>query len=210
MAFQPLSVGDILMLSQQAWRIGRAFTKDQSSASEDFTEVEREVEREANGLSDALKLTAEALHADGSTLSKADPETRGAVNAILESAAITLGDLESFVERYQVVRKRETKGGFVVEKSWSEVIIANWKTFKWTTEGGSITDLQNMLQMHTNAMNLCVQALQSRSLARLERTVIPMAESINSIHERVNGDLGDKIDDLHRIFMSIASGTLSL
>ena len=87
------------MLSQQAWKIGRAFTKGKYSAPEEFAEVERE----ANGLSDALKLTAEALHADGSILSRAEPETRGAVNAILESAARTLGDLESFVERYQVI-----------------------------------------------------------------------------------------------------------
>jgi hypothetical protein len=67
-----------------------------------------------------------------------------------------------------------------------------------------------MLQMHTNTINLTIQALQSRSLARLEKTVIPMAENIQTIHERVNGDLGDKIDDLHRIIMSIANSTPSL
>ena len=105
------------MLSQQAWKIGRAFTQGRNSAPSEFAEVERE----ANGLSDALKLTAEALHDDGSILARAEPETRSAVNEILESAGRTLGDLESFIERYQVIRKRETKGGFVVERSWSEV-----------------------------------------------------------------------------------------
>lgn len=64
--------------------------------------------------------------------------------------------------------------------------------------------------MHTNTINLTMQALQSRSLARLERAVIPIAENINSIHERVNGDLADKIDDLHRIIMSVANSTPSL
>lgn len=88
MAFQALSIGDILMLSQQAWKIGRAFTQGRGSALSEFTEVERE----ANGLSEALKLTAETLHEDGSILSKAEPETRGAVNEILESAARTLAD----------------------------------------------------------------------------------------------------------------------
>ena len=67
-----------------------------------------------------------------------------------------------------------------------------------------------MLQMHTNTINLTIQALQSRSLARLEKTVIPMAENIQTIHDRVNGDLGGKIDDLHRIIMSIANSTPSL
>ena len=84
------------MLSQQAWKIGRAFTKGKYSAPEEFAEVERE----ANGLSDALKLTAEALHADGSILSRAEPETRGAVNAILESAATDLLLLRRYRVKY--------------------------------------------------------------------------------------------------------------
>lgn len=138
------------MLSQQAWKIGRAFTQGRNSAPAEFAEVEGE----ANGLSDALKITAETLHADGSILSRAEPETRGAVNAILESAGRTLGDMESFIERYQIIRKRQTSGGFVVEKSWSDVVMANWKTFKWTTEGGNLTDLRNILSMHCNTINL--------------------------------------------------------
>ena len=123
MAFQPLSVGDILMLSQTAWKIGRAFKNGKKSAPSEFAEVERE----ASGLSEALKLVAEALHTDGSILSSAEPETRVAVNTILESARTTLSDLESFVERYQVIKKKETNGGFVVERSWSDVVMANYK-----------------------------------------------------------------------------------
>lgn len=67
-----------------------------------------------------------------------------------------------------------------------------------------------MLQMHTDTINLTMQALQSRSLARLEKTVMPMAENIAHIHDRVNGDLGHKIDDLHAIIMALASSTPSL
>lgn len=207
MALQPLSIGDILMLSQTAWKIGRAFAHGQKSAPSEFAEVERE----ANGLSGAFKLVAETLHADGSVLSHADDDTVSAVDSILDSARKTLDDLDSFVDRYQVIKKKERSGGgFAVERSWSDVVVANYKTFKWTTEGGDIDDLRNMLQMHTNSINLTMQALQSRSLSRLEKTVMPMAENIVSIHDRVNGDLGDKIDDLHRIIMSIANSTPSL
>lgn len=207
MALQPLSIGDILMLSQTAWKIGRAFAHGMKSAPSEFAEVERE----ANGLSDAFKLVAETLHADGSILASADDDTISAVDSILDSARKTLDDLDSFVERYQVIKKKETSGGgFAVERSWSDVVVANYRALKWTTEGGDINDLRNMLQMHTNSINLTMQALQTRSLARLEKTVMPMAENILSIHDRVNGDLGDKIDDLHHIIMSIASSTPSL
>ncbi|KAK0334123.1 hypothetical protein LTR59_015195 [Friedmanniomyces endolithicus] len=168
MAFQPLSVGDILMLSQTAWKIGRAFTKGKTSAPSEFAEVEHE----ANGLSEALKLVAETLHTDGGILSQADGDTKNAVNTILESARRPLSDLESFVDRYQVIRKERTNGGgFVVERSWSEVVLANYRTFN-----------------HASA---------AITLARLEKTVMPMAENIVDIHELVHGDLGSKIDDLH-------------
>ena len=63
----------------------------------------------------------------------------------------------------------------MVERSWSDVVLANYKKLKWTTEGGDITELRNMLQIHTDSITLAMQALQSRSLARLEKTVVPMA-----------------------------------
>lgn len=171
MWLQPLSVGDILVLSQTAWKIGRAFTHGRKSAPAEFAEVERE----ANGLSEALKLVAETLHADDSILSAAPSDTQAGVHTIFESARATLDDLNSFVERYQVIRRTKTSGGFTVERSWSEVVLANYKTLQWTTEGGDITELRNMLQMHTSSISLTLQALQSRSLRRLEKTVVPMA-----------------------------------
>jgi len=207
MAMTP-SVGDVLMLSQTAWKIGRAFTQGKKSARSEFAEVETE----AQGLSEALKLVAETLHADGSILSQADDNTQVAIATILESAQKTLSDLESFVERYTVIKRRPTNGGFgfSVDRQFSDVVMANYKTLKWTTEGGDITALRDMLNMHTNTVSLTMQALQSRSLARLEKTVMPMAENVASIHDRVNGDLADKINDLHRIIMNVANSTPSL
>lgn len=203
----PLSIGDILMLSQTAWKIGRAFAHGKSSAPPEFTEVEKELD----GLSNAFKLFAETLHSDGGVLSNACDATVAAVDAILNSARRTLDHLDLFVERYQVIQKKVTSGGgFTVERRWSDVLVVNSRTFKWTTKGGDIHDLHNMLQMHTNSITLATEALQSRSVARLDQTVIPIAEFVATMHDRVDGDLGDKIDDLHHIIMSIASSTPSL
>jgi hypothetical protein len=191
MAMTP-SIGDILMLSQTAWRIGRAFTQGKKSAPAEFAEVERE----ADGLSEALQLVAETLNSDGSILDKAEDTTKAAVTTILDSAQRTLSDLESFVARYRIIKPQTG------ERAWSELVLTNYKTLKWTTEGGDITALRDMLNMHTSTINLTMQALQSRSLARLERVVMPMAESVASIHDRVH-----KIDDLHRIIMATVNGT---
>jgi hypothetical protein len=194
MAMTP-SIGDILMLSQTAWRIGRAFTQGKKSAPAEFAEVERE----ADGLSEALQLVAETLNTDGSILDKAEDTTKAAVTTILDSAQRTLSDLESFVARYIIIKPQTG------ERAWSDLVLTNYKTLKWTTEGGDITALRDMLNMHTSTINLTMQALQSRSLARLERVVMPMAENVASIHDRVH-----KIDDLHRIIMAIVNGTPAL
>lgn len=81
------------MLSQCARRVGRVFV--QKSAPAEFSKVEHK----ANDLSNALKLAAEALHANDSILTRADEETVHAVRAILDSSQKSLSDLESFVER---------------------------------------------------------------------------------------------------------------
>lgn len=203
MAVQGLSATDIFKLSQKAWKISRAFSAGKHGAVAEFTAIEREAE----GLGAALQLITDTLHADDSILEKAKPRAVEAVEAILDSAHRTLADLQSFVETYQVMRKRETSGGFVVERSWPDYILANYKTIEWTTEGGSIDHLRNMLNMHTSTINLALEALQVESLSRIERTIVPVAKQVESIHDRLNGDLGQKIDDLHRLVMAVVEAT---
>ncbi|KAF1822918.1 uncharacterized protein K489DRAFT_338550 [Dissoconium aciculare CBS 342.82] len=177
MATPSLSVGDVLMQSQMAWKIGRAFSNKRQTAPADFAEIERE----ANALSEALKMLAEALHSNNNILHQADAETRAALNTVLDSARKTLSDLEGFVERYQVIRKKETSSGFVVERNWSEVVIAGYKTFKWTAAGGDLSELRSLLHLHTRAITMATEVLRSRSLARLDHMVVPMAESMSRV-----------------------------
>ncbi|KKY20550.1 hypothetical protein UCDDS831_g04597 [Diplodia seriata] len=218
-----LNIGDILMLSQLAWKIGRAFTAGRKSAPAEFLEVETEV----SGLAKALKMLAETLFADNSgesagavggtgegireegsgMLARASAETRGGVEVILQSCRQTLRDLESLVEQYQVIRKHRTSGGFSIERSWSDLVLSAYKKMLWTAEGGNIQALRNMLHMHTSTITLTMQALQSRSLSRLEETVHPMAEKVDEIHSAVTGDLSDKIQDVHAVVMALAGAS---
>lgn len=158
------SIGDILMLSQLAWKIGRAFTAGRKNAPEEFLDVEKEV----NALAKALKLLAETLFADAddSILSKAEKDTRVAVATLLLSCQQTLHDLDSIIEQYQVIRKQRTSGGYTVDRSWSDLVLANYQNMMWTTEGGNIHALRNMLKMHTSSITLTMQALQRYDVAQ--------------------------------------------
>lgn len=185
-----LNIGDILMLSQLAWKIGRAFTAGRKGAPAEFVEVESEV----NGLAKALKLLTETLFTDSSDtpatasaadgdcadrraeyeggsgmLARANAETRSGVEVILQSCRQTLKDLESLVEQYQVIRKHRTSGGFSIERSWSDLVLSAYKKMLWTAEGGNIQALRNMLHMHTSTINLTMQALQRLAIVSFSR-----------------------------------------
>lgn len=142
------------MLSQTAWRVGRAFTPGKKIVPVEFAEVEREAER----LSEALRVVAETLSSNASILDKAEDTTKSAISTILDSSQRTLDDLESFVARYKTIKPGTG------ERSWSDLVITNYKTLKWTAEGGGISALRDLLYVHTNTINITMQALQSSSV----------------------------------------------
>jgi hypothetical protein len=152
------NVGDILMLSQVAWKIGRAFSAGRKNAPVEFQDVETEI----SGLAKALKLLAEVLHAgtERSLLQTAGRELEDGIGTILSSCQRTVNDLDSLIDQHQVIKKHRTVGGFAIERSWSNLVLAEYKTMLWTTEGGNLQSLKDLLQMHASSITLLVQALQ--------------------------------------------------
>ncbi|KAF2114864.1 hypothetical protein BDV96DRAFT_86702 [Lophiotrema nucula] len=198
------SIGDILMLSQLAWKIGRAFTAGRKEAPSEFHEVETEI----NGLAKALKLLAEAMfaEADNSLLKQAEQETRHGVGTILLSCQRTVKELDSLMDQYQVIKKHRTAGGFAIERSWSNLVLAEYQTMTWTADGGNIQSLRDILQMHKSTITLMMQALQSKSPAELESVVGPVARKIDHLHDN-NGTLVEHLDDIHSVVADIARQT---
>lgn len=152
------NVGDILMLSQICWKIGRAFSAGQQSAPIAF----RDVETELNGLARGLKQLAEVLHteADKRLIMDAAEHTQHGIEIILSSCKRTINDLDSLVDHNQVIRKHRTVGGFAIERSWSNLVLAEYETMIWTTEGGNLGSLRDLLRMHTSCITVLMQAVQ--------------------------------------------------
>ena len=152
------SIGDILLLSQTAWKVGRAFTAGRTHAPAEFQDVELEI----TALAKALKLLAEALFAesDDSLLRQADARTQDGLATIVNACSRAVNDLESLLDQYQVVKKTRNSGGFAVERSWSDMVLAQYKTMMWTTDGGNLQNLRYLLHMHASTITLTTRALQ--------------------------------------------------
>lgn len=155
MPFAP-SIGDVMMLSQLAWKIGCAFTSGRAGAPAEFKEVENEL----TSLTRSLTLLAETLDKDDSIMARADEKTTEGLGKILECCRHTLDSLDSFVDAYQELRKPDESGGLPAQRSWKQVLVKNYKKIWWTTEEGDIQALRNMLQVHVNSISLTMQALQ--------------------------------------------------
>jgi hypothetical protein len=147
------------MISQVAWRIGRAFAAGHKDAPVEFHEVETEV----SGLAKVLKELAEALHNGSSTWQEAGEEVQNGICTIFESCKRTVNDLDSLIDQYQAIKKHRTIGGFAIERSWSDLVLTQYKTMIWTTDGGDLHNLKGMLQMHSIAITPLVQALQRQA-----------------------------------------------
>jgi hypothetical protein len=152
------NVGDVITLSQVSWKIGRAFAAGQKSAPVGFQEIETEI----NSLGKSLKQLAEALHAEANVIfiQQAAEHIQHGIETILRACKRTINDLDSLVDRNQVIKKHRTVGGFAIERSWSDLVLAEYATMTWTEEGGDLHSLRNLLRMHTNHITLLIQALQ--------------------------------------------------
>ncbi|EMD67649.1 hypothetical protein COCSADRAFT_197410 [Bipolaris sorokiniana ND90Pr] len=194
------SIGDILMLSQKAWKIGSAFAACQKQALSDLSCIEVEI----GGLAKALTLLAETLYAEceSDLLQSADQQTRAGFAAIIGSCKRVVDDLDSLIDEYQVIKKHRTVGGFAIERAWSDLVLAEYKTIPWTTEGGDLDNLRDLLQVHKNSITVLVQALQRLSSTRLERVVKPMAERIDSMYTS-NSSLDQQLDEVHRVVQDL-------
>lgn len=158
MADIDISIGSVLMLSQIAWRTGRAFTSGRKDAPYEFREVQLELSR----LSKSLKLFAESLFSEETEalISQATPNTQAGIYAIIQFSKQTLDYLQSLIDQYQQVPQPTQPGGRVsVERSWPDVVVKNYSSMIWTAEGGNIRDLRDMLHMHTSTTALIRQAL---------------------------------------------------
>jgi hypothetical protein len=146
MVFQ-VSIGDILLLSNIAFQLGRAFTSGRKSAPSEFQEVQNQLYSLGAAL-DALKdLPSSSPQAQG------DPAD--GVSAIIQNCRGTLQHLESLVDKYLVIQDSPQTG----PRRWRSEMVKNWRKIQWTTEGGTLNHLRHNLGVHIASLNLAVQVM---------------------------------------------------
>lgn len=133
------------MLSQLAFKLGRAFTSGRKSAPAEFQEVQNQL----YSLSKALDSFKHLPSQTGESLQPAD-----GLSEIIKNCRSTLEHLEQLVDKYLIIQEESDN-----KKRWREELVRNWKKIKWTTEGGDLSKLHHNLGVHITSLNLAVQAM---------------------------------------------------
>lgn len=153
-----ISLGNVLMLSQVAWRAGRSF---RGTSCRTLPYAFREVELELSRVARSLKLLAETLFSeDAETLiDQSSPNTQDGIASVIELCRNTLESLESLIEQYQFHSKNPSRNDRGAEWTWSDLVVQNHDTLMWTPDGGTLRDLRELLHMLTSTTALIRQAL---------------------------------------------------
>ncbi|KAI1141305.1 hypothetical protein F5Y05DRAFT_256899 [Hypoxylon sp. FL0543] len=185
MTFTP-SIGDVVIMTQIAWKLAQAFTKGRKSAPAEFIEVENQLYSLTAALEAIRKAQARGDLAIGTTLisPKGDDELHDheTVNNILQNCLQTLKHLQGIVTKYSVITQ-PTASSIHGLGSWNQYVIKNWRKIEWTTEKGDISTLRNRIMMHTNSLNLLLGVAVNSQAAGIRRSVEKSSNMIKELYE---------------------------
>jgi hypothetical protein len=152
MSNQIPSIGDILLLSQVAWRTARAFTSGRKGSPNAVPSEFMLIEMDLNHLSKVLKQLAEyfVLESVDNFVSSSEKVAQDGIGTIIMSCRRTLDGLEAFTSKYQTNAKTKTgeRGGFTLERQWNPSLLADYDQPIWGGDERSIINLHDMLRMH--------------------------------------------------------------
>lgn len=172
----PVSIGDAILLSTLAFRLGHAFTSGRKSAPDEFQEVQNQLfslGKALEVLASCRKMAFKVQDDNEITTSQSgEPEQHDDVIALMVSnCRTTLHHLELIVDKYTELKRDAKKPEPVGGKRWREELKQNWKKLRWTTEGGDVDKLRGNLNVHINGLNLAISAI-NRSVVTLLGPII--------------------------------------
>lgn len=151
----PISIGDAILLSQLAYRLGHSLFVGRRQASAEL----REVQNQLYSLSKALDVIGHAKDANGAhepSKTQDSQEQHKALVAVIDGCRQTLTELDIFANKFVHTAPSTIaeNGKDTSIKKLRNGLLANWKKVKWTMDGQKLEDLRRALHMHVAALSL--------------------------------------------------------
>jgi hypothetical protein len=160
----PLSIGDIIMLSQIAYSLARTFSSGRKSAPAEFQEVQNQLYTLGSALGFLAK-HPKPLNDSGISGKEIVEEQKEAdeqddiLERMISNCRGTLSHLELLVDKYMEIDPNAKDPAQASLRRWQQDVKRNWKKIRWTIEGGDLDKLRKDLAVHINGLNLALSAM---------------------------------------------------
>lgn len=156
----PVSIGDAILLSQLAYRLGHAFISGRKAAPAEFQEVQNQLYTLSNALEFVAAHKTSASQESHPYRSNRDIDQQNkTLERMISNCGNTLRYLEAVVNQYSVLKQNPNDRECNAGRTWRSGIKENWKKIRWTAEGGSLEKLKSTLAIHITGLNLAVSAI---------------------------------------------------
>ena len=150
-----IGIGDIVLLSDLAHRLGTTLTSGRKGATAEFQEVQNQLFAIGKALKSASATLETPKSLDGSQRVAPEDEIMG---QMIENCGVTLKHLDGVLEKYPELRADAVQLDEKTHQKWVKDFKDNIKKIKFTTEGTGLDKLRGSLGIHVTALNLAIAA----------------------------------------------------
>ena len=164
----PVSIGDAILLSQLAFRLGKTLTAGRKSAPATHKEAQNQLFALSQALrSIAIEEDAESLRRSGVSQERNDgssQEIKGwhdeeqskNLEAMIRNFEDVLERLRALIENYTTMGQGLGGEDSNRTKKWRQELRNNWKKVRWTMKDDDVGRLRKDLAIHIQSLNLAI------------------------------------------------------
>lgn len=150
-----IGIGDIVLLSDLARRLGTTLTTGRRGAPAEFQEVQNQLFAINKALKFASSILDNPKSRDGDQKVALEDEI---FSKMIENCGATLKHLDGVLQKYPELRPDAVQVDEKTRQKWVKDLKDNIRKIKFTTEGAGLDKLRNCLGVHVTALNLAITA----------------------------------------------------
>ncbi|KAH7095699.1 hypothetical protein FB567DRAFT_575417 [Paraphoma chrysanthemicola] len=195
----PVSIGDAILLSKLAYRLGHTLTVGRKQARSSILEVQNQL----YSLSSALHSVTHSLNPGKSRPYPPPSPTNGsevpndqalALVRVIQNCRRTLEELDKLTAEYECVSENTQVATTedITSRRWRENLRSNWKKVRWTMEGDKLDGLKKDLNMHIAALSLFMSGTHSAMSQSIQNSVEDVHTMMTDVHQWFTANVKDQ------------------
>ncbi|KAF2822070.1 hypothetical protein CC86DRAFT_470129 [Ophiobolus disseminans] len=180
----PVSIGDVILLSKIAYRLGHTLTAGRKQAPAKIQEVQQQL----CSLGGALDSVARSTNSAG----VGENDQTHALIGVIDNCRRTLDEITTFTSKFDTNTPPTSPSNTADDTAsikWRESLRANWKKIKWTLEGEKLEDLRKDLYAHIAALSLFMNGETSSRAVSIQNSVFEVHTMMTDVHRWFDDNL---------------------